>query len=156
MRLASPFHPLAAALLSLTALGGAAGCAASKDQLSEELTKLQTEVARLRAESITLGDRLEALEQGAPADGARSSSDGAGKPAGEPRPSLAVVRLTPLGAEAAGGAGPAPEDESVDEPRPLLRGDGRGATIETVGPGDKAATAPKSGGAPGKSGSGAK
>ena len=145
-----PFaSPLCAAAVAATLLGAGA-CAHNSDALAQDVNRLQTELNRLRAETIALGDRLEALEVAAGPD-----ERGPGEPpetrgnaaAPAERPTLAVVRLGPAEAEPA----PPPEEEpaSDDEGRPLLKGDAKGASIEVGGKPEATATkAPKGGAKP--------
>jgi hypothetical protein len=126
-----------------------AGCADNSDELSKELGQAQAEIRDLRGSSLATQDRIEALErelgaltQARKADQARTETD---------RPSLPVVRLSPPSDDGAPGetapAVAAPEATAAPslEPRPVLRGDRFGTTLD-------ATSGATHGGAPGLAG----
>lgn len=120
-------------------------CGGGHDASEKQIDALQTEIVKLRAQTSILAERLDALElaqgkfrgeRGGPGGGdARSRAGAAARAegegdAGEDRPPLDVVRLSP---DSQG-------DEGDDEgPRPVLRSVGGGGVIE-----DMAASAPRS------------
>jgi TolA-binding protein len=106
-------------IVSWLLAGGAAlalaGCASGHDAADKELAELRTTVTKLRAEQTLLSERVEALEggrraAGGPAPGAGSSD----------RPDLEVVHVDPDPGDAA----------DADGPRPVIRAQGRAASIE--------------------------
>jgi hypothetical protein len=126
-------HPEILALAA--ALLGAAGCADSNEELTKQLGQMQAEVRDLRGSSLATQDRIEALEHELAAlQQARKAAPGHAEP---DRPTLPVVRLSPASDDAAPSEPPTPAPEAVSapslEPRPVLRGDRFGATLDANG-----------------------
>jgi outer membrane murein-binding lipoprotein Lpp len=133
---------VAAASLAL-----AGGCGSSQsEELAQKLDRLQAEVSKLRAASLALEDRVQAVE--ARARGAAAESDPGAAPSPGDRPQLQVLRLGPSAApvdEHADDGGEPPPPEPA-EPPVVLRGDSKGAYVEAAAP---ATPAPRRPGAPG-------
>jgi hypothetical protein len=129
-----PVLGLGAALAACCALFGT-GCAQDNEDLTKQLGQLQAEIRDLRGSSLAAQDRLEALErQLGVLDQALKGVQASGE---TDRPSLPVVRLSPQSEEPpqAEPAPPLPDAASAGslEPRLVLRGDKRGATLDATG-----------------------
>ncbi|MCC6557429.1 MAG: hypothetical protein IT372_31145, partial [Polyangiaceae bacterium] len=110
---------LGACSLGLAIAALAAGCGGGADATEKQLAELRAELARVRAASAALSERLDAVERTrAPLRGA------APRDAAEPdRPALDVVRLKP----SADGAQPAqPDDGAAAAALPAEADDGGG------------------------------
>lgn len=106
------------------------GCGGGHDEVKKQISALEAEIAKLKAEEAALADRLEraeiglrtqkkASEQGEPA--AAVPRRGEARQRDGDRPDLDVVRLGP---EAD------PDDPDADTPRPLLRASGDSGVIQ--------------------------
>jgi tol-pal system protein YbgF len=93
----------------------AAACGGGGDATQKQLDQLRNEVVKLRADNAALGERLEALELRSGGSGKKSGA------AGEDRPSLDVVKLTPDGGSS--------DDPDAETARPVVRVTGAGGTI---------------------------
>jgi hypothetical protein len=140
-------HPEILALAA--ALLGATGCADSNDELTKQLGQMQAEVRDLRGSSLATQDRIEALEHELGALQQARKVEQTHADTG--RPSLPVVRLSPASDDAAPSEAAAPAPEAVSapslEPRPVLRGDRFGATLDGLD-GQRAVTSASSPAAP--------
>jgi hypothetical protein len=121
------------------------GCASGKDELTKQVEQMSAQLRELRAATLTAQDRLDALEEPrgpGGADNRREDAEGEAGAAG--RPSLEVVRLspTPDGQQALDDdpmAMPEPEEEDTG-PRPLVRANGKGGSVDERGSKPQGAT----------------
>jgi len=129
---------LTAMALALAAL---AGCAPEKNATSARLDDLQREISRLKANSIALAERLDAVESETPASEEDASLEALGKAQAETtdeRPQLDVVRLAPKLEEApesetpSTALGDAEDPAHDDHDRPVISGAGQ--RVEQVAP----------------------
>ncbi|MBI4705561.1 MAG: hypothetical protein HY744_31085 [Deltaproteobacteria bacterium] len=110
------------------------GCGGDKDGMVARIDRLRSEIVELRAASLALQDRVEALEARGRPEGPARPAGGKAEPAAPGRPALPVVRIGPE--PETNGAAPAlapepPEEEAAS--RPVLRADRRGGAIATEG-----------------------
>jgi len=119
-----PIPPTIRTLIAGAALLSLIGCGGQTDEISKQLTSLEKEVGRLRSVNLSLQDRVDMLEE----RGAGAVQDVAVEEAGagDDRPVLEVVRLTPRESLAE----PAPvvmtPEGDANAPRPVITGDARG------------------------------
>ena len=121
---------LAVALVSV-------GCAKAGDSTHKELTAIQQELGRMRAENAILMARIEALETIRTRQTTTEATPTAAVKIDDDRPKLDVLRLAPTSA-------PSPPDKphaathdeatqsgevDQDEPRPVIRSTGRGEVV---------------------------
>ena len=111
----------------------ASGCSSGRVAIQKRLTELTHEVTKLRASTLALRDRVDALEARAPV---ARSSEGSGDEQADGRPSLTVVRLAPGDPEVDEAPAEAATIPPDDGPRPIIRGDEGG--VEQVKEGDGA------------------
>lgn len=122
------------ALLALGVLVAAGtACSSQRDALSRDIEQVRNEIKQLRADSLTMQDRVEALEQ-RPGTAAPGPGPAAGSVAAD-RPPLSVVRLMPQSDEPAVVEQPAAPEAADASSRTVLRGDKNGARIEESGSG---------------------
>lgn len=115
------------------ALGvGSTGCSNGHDAIKKDMDALRAELTRMRTTNMVLQDRVEALEEHAPA--AEAASAKAGSPSD--RPVLEVVTLTPQD-EPGEPVAALQEIPTVAEtgPRPVIVGDGDG--VEQLAEGEE-------------------
>ncbi len=119
-------------------LGSALGCAAH-GSVVKQVADLERNVTELAAKNHALEERLVAVEEMAKQSAATAAEAARAAPEAQDRPQLKVVRLLPEPAEGEGGdvasegaipSASAPAQDDPDAPRPMIRGDRRGVTIE--------------------------
>lgn len=119
-------------------LGSALGCAAHGGVV-QQVAELERKLTELAAKNHALEERLTAVEETASQSAATAAEVARSAPDASDRPQLKVVRLLPEPADggegdaASEGALPssgAPANDDSDAPRPMIRGDRRGVTIE--------------------------
>jgi hypothetical protein len=111
----------------------ATACASNRNEMTQQLEKLQRDVKKLRASNVALQDRVEGLEE-----------QGSGMGGGEEelvekrdRPQLRVVRLTPKPEQPESWsdepAAAAPAAKADDGPRVVVRADSEGGEVAPAG-----------------------
>ncbi|MBK9261821.1 MAG: hypothetical protein IPM54_18715 [Polyangiaceae bacterium] len=113
------------------------GCAKDGSPTRKELSAIQQELVRMRAENAILMARVEALETTRTPKAAPESAPKAAVSADEDRPKLDVLRLTPTPETSPQADKPAASKDETstasevdqDEPRPVLRSTGRGEVV---------------------------
>lgn len=122
---------LAVALVSV-------GCAKAGDSTHKELTAIQQELGRMRAENAILMARIEALETTRTRQTTTETTPKAAVANDDDRPKLDVLRLAPTSTPSPPTDKPhaATHEETTpsgevdqDEPRPVIRSTGRGEVV---------------------------
>jgi hypothetical protein len=112
----------------------AVGCAKNGDSTHKEMTAIQQELGRMRAENAIMMARIEALEAGRTNQAPAATTSKATPTGDDDRPKLEVLRLAPTPEAAIKTDKPNVADETTgevepDEPRPVIRSTGRGEVI---------------------------
>lgn len=128
MHLSPSIRSLATAIPLVLGLGLLAGCGGKTDELSKELASLQKELGRLRSANLSLQDRVDMLEENRTIGPAEVA--GEEQQAGDDRPVLEVVRLSPQESLAEPEPVVVTPPGDPNAPRPVIVGDGQ--TVERV------------------------